>query len=152
MRRIRLLLIAVVVLAFLGISALLARAFNADGNEHAAITSLVEAEAAGDAPAMDAKLDGCGPVSRCAARNRGLAAALRRPGGVEILQLQTSASFSIGSTTGTARVAWDTAAAKLPVVQCVRVHREGNVLAGLTIHLVRLSARIRSDSDCPSRF
>lgn len=151
MRRLNLLLIAVGVLVFLGVSALLARAFNADGNERAAITALVEAEAAGNAAGMQAHLDGCN-TSACRAHTSALASALRRPGHVVILTLDSSASFSLSGTTGTARVAWNTTASRLPIVQCVRVHRAGNILAGLTIHLVRLSARIRSDSDCPSRF
>jgi hypothetical protein len=151
-RRPNLLLIALAVLAFLGISALLARAFNADGTERSAITSLIQAEGAGSAPRMRLQLDNCSSTPACRARTATLAASLRRPGGVVILTLDTSASFTLASSTGTARVAWDTTASKLPIVQCVRVHRAGSVLTGFTVHLVRLSARIKSDSDCPSRF
>lgn len=151
MRRANLLLIVVGVIVFLGISALLARAFNADGTERTAITSLVQAEAAGDASGVRTRLDACGGAA-CRARTVTLASSLRRPGHVVILTLDTSASFSLSATTGTARVAWDTTASKLPIVQCVRVHRAGSILSGFTIHLVRLSARIKSDADCPSRF
>ena len=151
MRRANLLLIVVGIIVFLGISALLARTFNADGTERAAITSLVQAEAAGDAAGIRAQLENCGAAA-CRARAATLATSLRRPGHVVILTLDTSASFSLTATTGTARVAWDTSASKLPVVQCVRVHRAGSVLSGFTVHLVRLSARIKSDAECPSRF
>ena len=150
MRRANLLLIVVGIIVFLGISALLARAFNADGTERAAITSLAQAEAAGDAAGIRAQFENCGAA--CRTRSATLAASLRRPGHVVILTLDTSASFSLTATTGTARVAWDTSASKLPIVQCVRVHRAGSVLSGFTVHLVRLSARIKSDAECPSRF
>ena len=151
MRRANLLLIALAVIAFLGISALLARAFNADGTERSAITALVQAEGAGSAAGMRAQLANCATRS-CRAHTAALAATLRRPGRVVILTLDTSASFSLTGTTGTARVAWDTTAAKLPIVQCVRVRRAGNVLTGITVNLLRLSARIKSDSECPRRF
>jgi hypothetical protein len=151
-RRANLLLIALAVLVFLGISALLARAFNADGTERSAITSLVQAEGAGSAPGIRRQLDNCASTPACRARTAMLAASLRRPGRVVILTLDTSASFTLTSSTGTARVAWDTSASKLPIVQCLRVHRAGDVLSGFTVHLVRVSARIKSDTDCPSRF
>jgi hypothetical protein len=40
----------------------------------------------------------------------------------------------------------------LPVVQCVRVKRAGNALSGLHIELLEISARIKSDQDCPARY
>jgi hypothetical protein len=43
-------------------------------------------------------------------------------------------------------------AGSLPIVQCVRVHRAGNVLSGLRVELLALSRRIASDSDCPASF
>jgi hypothetical protein len=151
-RRLRLLLIVVGVLVFLAVSSLLARSFNIDGTERSDITSLIRDEAAGDAAKMDAAIDGCRANADCRARNAQLAAELRRPGQVEILQLPSSHSFSLVGSRGFTRVAWATNQNRVPVVQCLRVHRLGNVLTGLSVHLTRLSARIRSDADCPSRF
>jgi len=37
-------------------------------------------------------------------------------------------------------------------VQCVRVRDTGNVLAGFQVQLLKVSVRIRSNADCPSRF
>jgi hypothetical protein len=151
-RRKLLLLIAVGGLLFLGVSALLARVFSADNAEQTAITALIQAEARGDAPAMAARLRGCLPSRGCRARVDQLSSSLRRAGRVSILQLQPSAGFSLTGTAGSARVAWNTATSTLPIVQCVRVRRDGDVLSGLTIQLLEISPRIRSDADCPPRL
>jgi hypothetical protein len=76
---------------------------------------------------------------------------LRRTGGVQILQITPSAGFSLGATEGTARVAWLVGSSK-PIVQCLRVRHNGDVLQGFRIEVLRLSPRIRSDADCPTRF
>jgi hypothetical protein len=152
MRRTRvLLLIACGVLVFVAVSGLLARVFSLDGAERSAITGLIQAEARGDAHAMSARIQGCRGSSACQARVAADAAALARPGAVAILQLNPSAGFSLGSTIGTARVAWRAGAA-LPVVQCVRVRRAGNALSGQHIQLLEISVRIRSSADCPARY
>ena len=143
------LVIVVAVLAFLAISALLARVFSVDGAERSAITGLVQAEAHGDLAGMLSRMHDCGPA--CGARVRADALELRRAGAVSVLQIQPSAGFSLGGTLGTARVAWR-AGGSLPVVQCVRVRRAGNALSGLTVELLDLSRRIKSDADCPAQF
>jgi hypothetical protein len=144
-------LVAVAVLLFLLVSALLARVFSIDGAERSAITALVKAEARGDAGAMRAQIEGCRVTSACQERVAQDVAALRRPGTLSILQVNPSAGFSLGSTVGTARVAWR-ADGSLPVVQCVRVRRAGNALTGLHVQLLEISRKIRTDSDCPARY
>ena len=152
MRRARLfLLIAVGVLLFLAVSALLARVFSLDGAERAAVTGLIQAEARGDARGMSDKIHGCAGNPSCQARVAADAASLRRAGTVLILQLNPSAGFSLGSTLGTARVAWRAGSA-LPVTQCVRVHRSGNALTGQHVELLEISARIKTSADCPARY
>jgi hypothetical protein len=150
-RRLYLVLIAAAVVVFLAVSALLARVFSVDGAERSAITGLIQAEARGEASGMLTQIDGCSQSAACRVRVSQDAAALTRPGTVSSLQLQTSAGFSLGSTVGTARVAWKTPAS-LPIVQCVRVRRAGNALSGLRVHLLELSGRIPSDGSCPARF
>lgn len=152
MRRLYVSLFALGVVAFLAVSALLARVFSAEGAERSAITALVAAEARGDAADVVARVHGCHPGSACDARVRRVAGGLTRPGHVVVLQLQPSTGFSLGSTTGIARVAWNTSGSALPVVQCVLVRRAGDAIQGLDIQLLALSARIRSDADCPSRI
>jgi hypothetical protein len=146
-----LLLIAAGVIVFLAISALLARVFSADGDERAAIESLVRAEARGDQAAIRSMIDGCAASAACQARVAINAQTLRLPGSIKILNLTPSSGFSLTGSTGTARVAW-TAGGSLPIVQCIRVHRAGNVFSGLSIHLLTVSKRIKSDQDCPAHY
>jgi hypothetical protein len=100
---------------------------------------------------MSDKIRGCAASLSCQARVAADAAALRRAGTVLILQLNPSAGFSLGSTLGTARVAWRAGSA-LPVVQCVRVRRAGNALTGQHVELLEISARIKTSADCPARY
>jgi hypothetical protein len=144
-------LIALGVIVFLVISALLARVLSVDGAERNAITALIQAEARGDAAAMVNRIQDCGRSPACRARATEDALNLDRQGKVVILELNPSAGFSLSSTVGTARVAWR-AGNSLPVVQCVRVHRAGDVLSGLRVELLEISRRIKSDTACPARY
>jgi hypothetical protein len=150
-RRYLLALIAVGVVCFLAVSALLARVLSVDGAERTAITVLLQAEAHGDAAAMAARIEGCRTSAFCRARVAQDAAALRRSGNVAILELNPSAGFSLSSTVGTARVAWRAGSSR-PIVQCVRVRRAGNALSGLHVELIEISTRIKSDTACPTRY
>jgi hypothetical protein len=150
-RRAYILAIVVAVVLFLVISALLARVFSANSAEQSAITTLVKAEARGDTNAVIAAIAGCRSTPGCARRASDIAAALRHPGEVSIIQLQPSTSFSIAGTSGTARVAWNVGGS-LPIVQCVKVRRIGNAISGLRVELLEVSPRIKSDTACPARF
>jgi len=143
--------IVLAVLAFLAISALLARVLSANSAEQSAITALVKAEAQGDAEAVVDGIAGCRATPACRRRATEVATALRHPGSVSIIQLQPSTNFSIAGTLGTARVAWN-AGGSLPIVQCVRVRRTGDPISGLRVELLEISRRIESDSACPARF
>jgi hypothetical protein len=129
--------IAAGIVLFLVISGLLARVFSANSAEQAAITALVSAEARGDVNA----------ILRAASN----AARLKHPGSISILELNPSTSFSIAGHLGTARVAWNVGGS-LPITQCVRVHRTGNVLSGLRVELLAVTPRLASDAVCPTRF
>jgi hypothetical protein len=144
-------LIVAGLVVFLVISALLARVLSVDGAERSAITSLVQAQARGDAPAMIGLIEGCRTSAACRQRVALDARELTRTGHVEILELNPSAGFSLSSTLGTARVAWR-AGNHLPVTQCVRVRRAGNALTGLRVELLEISARIKTDGDCPAHY
>ena len=143
--------IGLALLLFLAVSALLARAFSANGAEQSAITTLAQAEARGDVEAMLRQIQGCRTSSPCRQRVSENAASLRRPGTVSILQLQTSTDFSLTSTLGTARVAWRVDGS-LPIVQCVRVRRAGDAISGLRVELLEISPRLKSDAVCARRF
>jgi hypothetical protein len=145
------LLIAVGVILFLAISALLARAFSVSSAEEAAITSLVRAEARGDQSSVIALITRCRSDASCRARAATVTSTLRHRGSVTIIQINPSSNFSLGSTLGTARVAW-TVGNSLPRVQCLRVRHAGNILSGFRVALLEVSQRIRSNADCPKRF
>jgi hypothetical protein len=145
----RILLLAVGVLAFLAISLGLGRVLSANGAERDAILALVEAQARGDAPAMVARIDGCARQPACVAAARADAARLRARGKVELVRLDASTSFSLGGTDGVARVVWRTPR-RTTVVQCVAVHRGGDVIGGLSVELRSLSRPIGHESACPS--
>lgn len=151
LRRLYLAGIGLALILFLAVSALLARAFSANGAEQSAITSLVQAQARGDTDAVLRQIQGCRTSLSCRQRVAHNAAALRRAGTVSILQLQTSTDFSLTSTLGTARVAWR-ADGSLPIVQCVRVRRAGNAISGLRVELLEISPRLKGDAVCPRRF
>jgi hypothetical protein len=136
---------------FLAISALLARAFSLPNAEQAAVTDLVTAEAHGDPAAMIAELRGCTSSSACRAAIARDIQRLRRTGVVQIAEFNPSASFSLTSATGVARVAW-TAGGSLPVVQCVEVHVTGNVISGQTVQLLALSPQLGGSATCPPRL
>jgi hypothetical protein len=133
------------VIAFLAVSALVARWLTVDNAERDRVTSLLEAQARGDAPGMLRELDGC--TAACPGQVRADARRLRRPGRVEIVAYDSSTSHALRSRTGPTRVVWKTPDT-LTVVQCVRVRRTGNALRGLTVSLVSLSGPRPRTSGC----
>jgi hypothetical protein len=152
MRRAYIVGIAVAILVFLVISAMLARVFSANGAEQSAITSLVQSEAGGDVNAILGEIQGCRTDPACRTRAAVNAAALKHAGTISIIQLQPSTSFSLGGTEGTARVAWNVASYRFPIVQCVKVRRAGNPISGLRVELLEVSRRIKSDTACPAHY
>ncbi len=145
----RILAIAAAAVAFLLVSAALARVLSANGAERAAIKAALVAQADGDAPALIAAIDGCDADSACREQARRNARELRSPGAVEVVRLDLSTGFSLGGTSGTARVVWKTPT-RLTVVQCARVDRGGSVVGGLDVRVVALSAPIPRESSCPA--
>jgi hypothetical protein len=143
--------IALGVLLFLAISGLLARAFSANSAEQDAITSLVTAEARGDVNGVLGDILDCRTTAACRERAASNAARLKHPGAVSIAQLTPSTSFSLVGEEGTARVVWIVGESK-PITQCVRVRRTGNVLSGLRVELLAVTARLKTDADCPAQF
>lgn len=141
----RLLLIIAGVAVFVVLSGGLARWLTLEGAERDAVLGVLRAEARGDAPAMLARLHGCG--RRCRSAVRQDARRLRRPGRVLILAYQSATAYALSSATGASRVAW-TVGRRLPVVQCFTVSRKGNVVSGLTVTLLAVSLPIPGTADC----
>jgi hypothetical protein len=134
------------VFVFLGISFLLARGLSGSSTERGRVLEVLESQARGDADAVLAKLPACRAEPACARVTRERVARLARPGEVEILNYEPSARLSLTRQTGTGRVAWR-AGRGLPVVQCVRVRRDGP-LTGSAVRLLALSEPIEPDGGC----
>jgi hypothetical protein len=131
---------------FLGLSVLLARGLTGSGAERADVLELVRAQARGDAAAVLARVPACRREPACARSTRQRVQELRRPGRVEILTYTPSARLALTRKVGTGRVAWR-AGEGLPVVQCVRVRREGPLTGG-AVELLAVSAPIARDAGC----
>jgi hypothetical protein len=133
------------VLAFLLVSAILARWLSAEGAERAKVERLLDAQARGDTGAMAREIDGCD--AGCRNDLQVLAAELRGPGEVEVVRYDSGTSHSLGSATEPTRVVWRRGDG-LPTVQCVDVRRKGNVLTGPRVTLLALSRPIGRESSC----
>ncbi|HVF77183.1 MAG TPA: hypothetical protein VNA28_02705 [Solirubrobacteraceae bacterium] len=141
------LLITVAVVALLSISFVVARWLNNDTVERARVTQLLEAQIRGDADAMLRRLECKDPT--CIAVARRNAEKLRAPGELKIALYQSQTAHALSSRTRFTRVVWFTPG-RLTTVQCVLVRRAGNVFAGATVTLVRVTAPIGRESSCPS--
>jgi hypothetical protein len=145
-------LIAAVLMVFVLVSALLARVYSAVSAERSAITALVQDEARGDQGAMLNALYRCRSSPACQARVAENATKLRRPSPISVLELTVSSSFPLGGNTGVARIAWQPGGGLLPVTQCVRVRHAGNPITGLSVQLLAVTKRIKTNGDCPKAF
>jgi len=138
--------IAFVVFLFLGCSALLARGLTGAGAERDRVLEVLEAQARGDGGAVLAALPACRAQPACARLMRERVAGMERPGKVEILTYAPSVQVALTRSTGTGRVAWRVGTGA-PVVQCVRVRREGP-LTGAGVELLALSPPIGNEESC----
>lgn len=143
----RALAIAFAVFLFLGISALLARGLTGAGSERERVLELLEAQARGDVDAVLADLPACRAEPACAQVTRDRVAQLQRPGEVEILTYAPSVRLALTRQIGTGRVAWRAGGSR-PVVQCVRVRRDGPLTGG-GVELLSISAPIGGEESCP---
>jgi hypothetical protein len=138
--------IAFGVVVFLTISLLLARGLTGAGVERSRTLEVLEAQARGDAEGVLRRLSACRAVPACVTVTRERVRRLQRPGDVEILSFEPSARLTVTRRTGSARVAWR-AGTGAPVVQCVRVRRDGP-LAGGKVELLAISAPIDPQGNC----
>ncbi len=134
------------VFVFLGLSFLLARGLTGSSTERGKVLDVLEAQARGDADAVLAMLPACAAEPACKRVTEQRVAELERPGEVEILNYVPSTKLSLTRKTGSGRVAWR-AGESLPVVQCVRVRREGPLTGG-GVTLLALSKPIDPEGSC----
>lgn len=142
------LLIFLGVTVFLGVSLLIGRWLSAENAERGDILTLLRAEARGDVPGMLRQLT-CRDAA-CLTVVRKNASALRLPGDVQIVLLESGTAHALSSRTKTTRVVWNTRTQpNKTTVQCILVRRKGSAIAGLRVSLLRVSAPIPRESSCP---
>ena len=142
----RVVIIAVAVTAFLAVSVVVARWLSADTDERGQVVELLRAQARGDAGGMLRRLQCRDPA--CVAVVRANSRRLRGRGELKIALYQSGTAHALSSRTKPTRVVWFTPG-RLTTVQCVLVRRTGNVFAGTSVSLLRLSAPIGRESSCP---
>jgi hypothetical protein len=118
-RLLRYALIGLGVLAFLVVTAAIARVLGVAAAERDAAIETVKAQPR--------------------ARNRGE---------VRVLRVDGPPRLGLSSRTGTARIVWRAGEA-LPVVQCVRLRRRGDLLRGFRVEVLALSRSIPREAGCP---
>lgn len=147
-RRRRLLLVAAVPAAvvFLAISFVVGRFLTTENRERDRVLALVRAEATGDPGAALRQLRACDAA--CAARVRAFVPRLRGAGvrdQVKIVRLDSGTAYSLGRAEGWTRVVWVPDVHARPLVQCVRVRRNGSPVTGRSVSLLAVSAPLRDN-------
>ena len=147
-RALRYALVGLAAVAFLVVSAVLARVLGAANAERDAAIGIIKAQSHGDSRAVIAAIRGCRSQPACRERLTAQVARLRSAGKVRVLRLDGPSHFALAARTGTARIAWRAGEA-LPVVQCVTLRRAGDLRHGFRVEVQALSAPIRRDAGCP---
>ena len=143
-------LIIVGVLVLVAASFVVARWINNDTVERARVVELLRAQLRGDAAEMLRRLDDCDDPA-CAAVVRANARRLRRDAELRVALYQSQTAHALRSRTKFTRVVWFPAGREAQTtVQCVLVRRAGNVFAGMSVSLLRVTAPIGRESSCPS--
>jgi G:T/U-mismatch repair DNA glycosylase len=142
----RLVVIVVGVTAFLAVCVVVARWLSADTDERGQVVELLRAQSRGDVDGM-LRLLRCRDRA-CIAVVRANARRLRGHGDLKIPLYESGTAHALRSRTKQTRVVWFTPG-RLTTVQCVLVRRTGNVFAGTSVSLLRLSAPIGRQSSCP---
>ena len=146
-RRRRTVVIALAALAFLVVSALVARVLAVGSAERQAVVAIVRAQARGDEQGVLTRLRGCREDARCLAQVRGVLARTRRPGEFKVLRFDGPGGLALAGRRGTARIAWKAGRA-LSVVQCVKVRTDGDPLSGYSVRVIELRSPIARDGSC----
>jgi hypothetical protein len=143
-------LILVGVLVLVAASFVVARWINNDTVERARVVELLRAQLRGDAAEMLRRLEDCDDPA-CSEVVRANARRLRRDAELKVALYQSQTAHAVRSRTRFTRVVWFPAGREAQTtVQCVLVRRDGNVFAGMTVSLLRVTAPIGRESSCPS--
>jgi hypothetical protein len=144
----RIAIIAVAVVALFGISFVVGRWLNNDTVERGKVVELLRAQERGDATAVLRDLAECTDPG-CISIVRANASRLRGKGELKIPLYESQTAHALRSRTKFTRVVWFTPG-RLTTVQCVLVRRKGNVFAGMSVTLLRVTAPIGREASCPT--
>jgi hypothetical protein len=143
----RVLIIATAAIVFVAIAIVLARWLSVENAERNKVIDLLNAQSRGDANAMLDQIDGCVRRPACVDAVRSNATRLKDPGDVDIVAYESATSHALSAKSGPTRVVWKTPS-RPPTVQCVEIHRSGNVLSGPSVTVTGLSEPIERESPC----
>jgi hypothetical protein len=146
-RRARIALIVLGVLAFVLVSALLARVLAVPNAERTAMLELARAEARADERAVLRKVSGCRRESTCHERLPRILARVSHPGEVRILRFDGPSGLAITGRTGRARLVWK-AGDGFPIVQCFQLRTKGDPLQGYTVQVASIDDPIQLEGSC----
>ena len=147
-RTLRYALVGLGALAFLVVSAGLARVLGAANAERDAVIDIVKAQSHGDRAQVIRSIRGCGSDAACRDRMIANVTRLHSPEKVRVLRLDGPSQLSFRPRTRPVRIAWRAGDA-LPVVQCVKLRRDGDLVQGFHVEVLALSDPIRRDAGCP---
>lgn len=139
--------LALALVVFLVLSAMLARFLSVENVERDDVLAALEAETAGREHVLFSQLSGCRAIPDCVSDVKWNTTHLRRGGSIKIVSLTSATAYTLTGATGHTRVAW-VVIGGLPVVQCATVKRTGNFLTGISVSLLVLSKPIANEGNC----
>jgi hypothetical protein len=138
-------LVAGLLLVFVAVSLVVARWLSTENRERDRLFAIVRAEAARDPAAVIAQLEACDAA--CAAKVRATVGRIPRGDDPRLVLVESATAHTLGTAEGWTRVVWVPRPTGRPLVQCVRVRREGGPVTARSVSLLRLTAPLADNED-----
>ena len=148
-RPVKILLIALGVVAFIVTSLGVGRLLAARGVEETMLQQLITDQNAGRSEQVVAAISGCSGSAKCVSAVDSIVKQVKSPGTpLLVLQIVQGTKISAGPSSGVSRIAWRPNG-KLPVVECVTTRRTGTVVSGFKVEVLAVSKPIAREGSCP---